>query len=268
MSTQNEHKSLEIACKAARAAGIILKNAWEKQRADINTRYEHDLKLEQDLQAEATILQILEDAYPDYGILAEEAGALESDKEFVWIVDPLDGTVNFAHGMPHFCTSVALFQNKIARTAVVYDPVRDELFSAVQGEGAFCNGAPIKPSVLRNLNEAMVAVGFGKFAPQEQFLQEMAALAARVQKLRITGAAALDICWAASGRYDAFCETTLNLWDFAAGALILREAGGKFHAWPTETQFKYRCVSSNGWLDSELLQILQLDSKAESKRYL
>ena len=218
---------LEVAIAAARAAGGILRGSFGGEQ---NVRYkgEVDLVTEVDERAEEEIVGMLREAFPDYGMLAEEGGKSPGGGEHRWIVDPLDGTSNYAHGLPIFSVSIALERAGELVLGVVHDPMRDETFVAERGGGATLNGRPIRVSETDELIRALVVTGL----PYDRdtmpaALQLFARFAVLTQGLRRLGSAAFDVCYVAAGRLDAYYERGVRPWDVAAGALILEEAGGK-----------------------------------------
>jgi myo-inositol-1(or 4)-monophosphatase len=229
---------LDTAVSAARQAGDVLRRQVGSALV-INESAGHDIKLALDVESEALIRAVIQRAYPDHAILGEEEGGEIAQDTPTWIVDPLDGTVNYAHGLAYFAVSIALTIAGEAVVGVVYDPLRDELFSAERGEGARLNGRPMQVSRTRERAEALVCMGFPKMNENiDRVLTEMRALAHHIKKVRILGAAALDLAYVAAGRLEGFAEYGLRTWDIAAGALLIREAGGRFvsssageHAW-------------------------------------
>lgn len=218
---------LEVAVAAARAAGETLRSGFGGEHS-VRYKGEVDLVTEVDERAERLIGGMLREAFPDYGILAEEGGALAGGGEYRWIVDPLDGTVNYAHGLPVFCVSIALEKAGELVLGVVHDPMREETYVAERGGGATLNGRPIRVSDTDRLIRALVATGF----PYDRdtmpaALDLFARFAALTQSMRRLGSAALDVCYVAAGRLDAYYERGVRPWDVAAGALILEEAGGR-----------------------------------------
>ncbi len=229
---------LDAAIRAARAAGEIQRDGLRRPII-VKQQSAHDVKLQTDVACEERIRDLLQDAFPGYAFLAEEGGGAIAPDGPTWIVDPLDGTVNYSRRIPHFCVSIALRQAGEEVLGVVYDPINDELFTAEAGGGARLNGARIRVSETRHLRDAIVAVGSGK---GPEIINRMAAhlrhLSINAKKVRIMGAAALDLAYVAMGRYDGFYECGLRTWDIAAGALFVREAGGRVeifsagdHAW-------------------------------------
>ncbi len=222
------HPMLNIAVKAARRAGNIIHRSTDKIDHLTVTKKSHaDFVSEVDRVAEQTIIQTLLDAYPDHAILAEESGA-HGESEYVWIIDPLDGTTNFLHGFPQFSVSIALQHKGIITQAVVYDPVRNELFTATRGRGAFLNDKRIRVTKRVHLADALIGTGFPytRFEHMDAYLAIFKELMQKTAGLRRPGSAALDLAWTAAGRYDGFFETGLKPWDIAAGTLLITEAGG------------------------------------------
>ncbi|MDD5295658.1 MAG: inositol monophosphatase family protein [Rhodocyclaceae bacterium] len=223
--------TLNIAVKAARKAGSIINRAsLDLDLLKVTTKQPNDFVTEVDKAAEAAIIQVLKDAYPDYGILAEESGLTDSAKgsEFQWIIDPLDGTTNFIHGMPQYAVSIALAQKGVVTQAVVYDPNRNELFTASKGGGAFLNDRRIRVSKRVRLQDTLIGTGFPYrvFDHADAYLAIFKELMKKTSGLRRPGAASLDLAYVACGRYDGFYEFGLAPWDIAAGTLLISEAGG------------------------------------------
>ncbi|MBY0575735.1 MAG: inositol monophosphatase [Gallionellaceae bacterium] len=222
------HPMLNIAVKAARRAGnLIYRSADKIDHLTITKKSHADFVSEVDRAAEQTIIQTLLEAYPNHAILAEESGA-QGDSEFVWIIDPLDGTTNFLHGFPQFSVSIALQHKGIITQAVVYDPVRNELFTATRGSGAFLNDKRLRVTKRLHLADSLIGTGFPytKFEHMNAYLGIFKDLIQQTAGLRRPGSAALDLAWMAAGRYDGFFETGLHVWDIAAGTLLITEAGG------------------------------------------
>jgi myo-inositol-1(or 4)-monophosphatase len=223
------HPTVNIAVRAARAAGDIIVRSMDKiDRLTITSKRNNDFVTDVDRKAEAAIIDILRQSYPDYGILAEESGIQDEGAEFQWIIDPLDGTTNFLHGFPQFAVSIALKQNDRIITGVIYDPLSQELFTASKGDGAQLNGKKIRVSGRTGLKGALLSTGFPYHDQSylDTYIKTMTQLMAPVAGIRRPGSAALDLAWLAAGRTDGFWEFNLSAWDIAAGALIVREAGG------------------------------------------
>lgn len=238
--TAEDRALLADAVEAARGAGKILRRMFRlRPESRVKTSL-RDVVTEADLAAERAILDHIEARYPEHDWLSEEAGRRERRSPYLWVVDPLDGTSNFAHGFPHFCVSIALLHEGRSRVGVVYDPMRDELFSAIAGGGARWNGRRIRVSAIDTLDRAMVTTGFPYEPPERRAaVADLTARAIeRVQMLRRSGAAALDLAYVATGRLEAHWEFILSLHDVAAGLLLVAEAGGRAEelrqpGWPT-----------------------------------
>jgi len=224
----NMHPMLNIAVKAARRAGNLIHRSTDKiDHLTITKKSHADFVSEVDRAAEQTIIQTLLDAYPDHAILAEESGA-HGESDFVWIIDPLDGTTNFLHGFPQFSVSIALQHKGIITQAVVYDPTKNELFTATRGRGAFLNDKRLRVSKRIHMADALIGTGFpySNFDHMDAYMGIFRDLMQQTSGLRRPGSAALDLAWMAAGRYDGFFETGLKVWDIAAGTLLITEAGG------------------------------------------
>ena len=219
---------LNTAIKAARQAGALISRAsLDLGKLTVHSKSDRDYVSEVDQVAEQTIIQILHDAYPDHAILAEESGA-SGQSEYQWIIDPLDGTTNFLHGLPQYAVSIALKHKQQLFQAVVYDPARNELFTASRGGGAYLNDRRIRVAKRTKLPETLIGTGFPfrDMTHADAYLAIFRELMAKTSGLRRPGSAALDLAWVACGRYDGFFEFGLNPWDLAAGALLVTEAGG------------------------------------------
>ncbi len=226
------HPALNIAIKAARRAGQIINRASnDLDLLKVATKQPNDFVTEVDKAAEAAIIETLREAYPSYGILAEESGLSDgkgADSDYQWIIDPLDGTTNFIHGLPQYAISIALAKGGVIEQAVVFDPNRNELFTASKGGGAFLNGRRIRVSKRTKLAESLIGTGFPyrMFDKVDLYLAVFKELAEKTAGQRRPGAASLDLAYVACGRYDGFWEFGLSPWDMAAGALLISEAGG------------------------------------------
>ena len=226
MASLERHR--EAARRAARESGRIqIQGLSQKLQVDHKGRY--DLVTDVDRKCEEVVARILEEAFPQIGILAEESAKKDTGSDECWIVDPLDGTTNYASGYPAFCTNIALRQAGEIVLGVVYEPVRDELFEAVKEEGARLNGAPIRVSETGELSQALLATGFpyDRCEQPRTNLDRFCALTMRTRGVRRGGSASLDLCYTACGRLDGYWEIRLQPWDVCAGALIVSEAGGK-----------------------------------------
>lgn len=222
------HPMLNIAVRAARRAGDIISRSIEKlDSLEVSSKGPNDFVSSVDQAAEAAIIDTIKQAYPDHQILAEESG-LHGDHDYLWVIDPLDGTTNFLHGFPQFAVSIALKQQGRLYQAVVYDPVRQELFTASRGAGAQLNNRRIRVSRRKELAGSLLGTGF-PFKNQQHldsYLSMFKALFPKTAGIRRAGAAALDLAYVAAGRLDGFWEIGLQPWDMAAGALLIEEAGG------------------------------------------
>lgn len=223
------HPMLNIAIRAARQAGNhIAKSLETADKIETTLKGNNDLVTNIDKEAETLIIDTIRKAYPDHCIVAEESGSFEGrDKECQWIIDPLDGTSNFVKGLPHFSVSIALRMRGRTEVACVYDPMRNELFTAQRGSGAQLNNQRLRVPQLKNLDGAVLATGFPFKQKQhsESYLKILGAMFVECADIRRTGSAALDLCYLAAGRVDGYFELGLKPWDIAAGELIAREAG-------------------------------------------
>ncbi|MBY0578675.1 MAG: inositol monophosphatase [Burkholderiales bacterium] len=222
------HPMLNTAVKAARRAGSIINRA--SQNLDL-LKVEHksynDFVSEVDKAAESAILEVILEAYPSHAILAEESGA-QGDSEFLWIIDPLDGTTNFLHGFPQYSVSIALSHKGSIMQAVIFDPARNDLYTATRGSGAFLNDRRLRVSKRTRLEEALIGTGFPfrNFDDLDAYLAIFRELVQKTSGIRRPGSAALDLASVAAGRFDGFWEFNLSPWDIAAGTLLITEAGG------------------------------------------
>jgi myo-inositol-1(or 4)-monophosphatase len=224
---ENVTSELSAALSAAKEAGEMLRKGFGWQHS-IRYKGEVDLVTEVDEQAEQVIRESLLGAFPAYGMLAEEGGALEGEKDARWIVDPLDGTTNYAHGLPIFCVSIALESSGEVVLGLVHDPIREETYVAERGGGATLNDEPIRVSDTGELIQALIATGFPYDRPKmPEALEHFGRFAAITRGMRRLGSTALDLCYVAAGRLDGYYERGIWAWDLAAGSLILEEAGGK-----------------------------------------
>lgn len=261
MSSPQLTRALQTAIRAARAAGLLLrKNLMAAKK--VNSSEHRDIKLELDVRCQKLIERTLRRDFPGIAVLGEEGVVGEPLTTDRWVVDPIDGTVNFTYGIPHACISIALQQQGapaasshpdarfLTMLGVVYDPFADELFTALRGKAARLNGRPIRASQRTRLEESIVSVGFAKSsATLEGMLPGFNDLVHRVRKIRIMGSAALSLVYVAAGRFDAYLENGIRLWDIAAGGLILECAGGDFRCEAIAGDHTYRLAASNGRLD-------------------
>jgi len=262
---------LNVAVKAARAAGAIINRAaLDVEAVRISQKQVNDFVTEVDLASEAIILETLLTAFPHHGILAEESGSTHGDphSDHIWIIDPLDGTTNFIHGLPVYCVSIALSMRGKIEQAVIYDPSRNDLFTATKGRGAFMNERRIRVSKRTNLTECLISTGFPfrKGDNFNQYLRMMADLMPRTAGLRRPGAAALDLAYVAAGFTDGFFETGLSPWDVAAGSLLVTEAGGLVGNLTGEADFldQKECLAGSPRIYGQLVNILGKYSKFAS----
>ncbi len=245
----SQASTLEVAVKAARAAGELLKSHFGTS-LDVNAFEAHDIKLDLDVRSQELITSILLEHFPDHAIYGEEGLAGNQESEWQWIVDPIDGTVNFFYGLPHFCISIALRKGDEIRLGVIYDPMRDELWSVEKGGVPTLNGKPCRVSSRNQLSDAVLSVGFSKNRDTmvNAGLPLFEKMIQRVRKCRLMGSAALDLAYVASGRLDAYIESSVSLWDIAAGQLLVEAAGGKVITTP-RGEHKVSIIASSGNLD-------------------
>ena len=251
--------ALEHAVRAAKAAGDLQRGRlWSEH--DIRFKGETDLVTEVDHACERLIVATLRDVYPDHDILAEEETRQLSSARCRWIIDPLDGTTNYAHGYPWFCVSIALEVDGDVCLGVIYQPVMDELFTAVRGAGAFLNGRPIRVSQRRPLKQCLLATGFpyDRTPDNENNFDQFHAFQFAARAVRRAGAAALDLASVAAGRLDGYWEMKLKPWDVAAGQLLVAEAGGRVTGYDGApfSSYNHRVVASNGLIHDEMIAVL------------
>ena len=222
------HPHMNIAIKAARRAGAIINRATQDLgRLTVTKKGPADFVSEVDRSAEEAIISVLREAYPDHSFLGEEGGAI-GESEFQWIIDPLDGTTNFLHGFPMYCTSIGLAHKGVITQGVIYAPIRNDLFTATRGSGAYLNDRRLRVSSLLKMEDALIGSGFpySSMAHQERYMRMLAEVMRKSAGIRRPGSAALDLAYVAAGRYDGFWELGLKPWDMAAGTLLIQEAGG------------------------------------------
>lgn len=256
---------LNFAIQTARDAGRLLAERFGRA-LQITNKSELDLVTESDLASERLIIDRIKTYYPRHAILAEESGASapedrETQSEWRWIIDPLDGTTNYAHGYPCFCVSMGLEHKGRMEVGVIYDPMRDEIFTAERGSGASLNGRRIQVSATRNLSSALLCTGFPyDVRERSEFARHFANFIMNAQGVRRDGAAALDLAYVACGRFDGFWEEGLKPWDVAAGTLLIEEAGGRVSNYAGEPLSIYvpPIVASNGLLHEQMMHVLSV----------
>lgn len=252
-----QKSAINVVVKAARRAGdLILRHVGRIESLSVFEKSKQDYASEVDAQAEAEIIRELKRAFPDHAFLAEESGQTGKSR-YTWVIDPLDGTSNFLHGIPHFCVSIALLDNQEPVLGVIYDPLRNEIFSAVKGSGAVLNDKRIRVGQRNDLGGALLITGF---APRQRSkigaqLEAVRELMRDAEDIRRTGSAALDLAYVAAGRADAYFEAGVMPWDIAAGVLLVREAGGRVCDFRGGTDyFKYGQIVAGNLKVSELVQ--------------
>ncbi|MGQ9646041.1 MAG: inositol monophosphatase family protein [Thermodesulfobacteriota bacterium] len=253
-------KYLEVAIAAAKEAGRIQKHHLGDLHK-VEFKGEINPVSDVDKLCEKAISQIILDAFPDHDLLTEESAFRTKGSPFKWIIDPIDGTTNYIHGVPFFCVSIALEIQGEIRGGVVYDPLLDELFQAEAGRGAFLNGHRISVSRMKDLNLSLLTTGFPYDVREHAdfYLRFFREFMTKTIAIRRPGSAALDLCYVANGRFDGYWELKIHSWDVAAGSLIVREAGGKvtdFKGGPFSI-YDEEIVASNGWIHEEMLQVIR-----------
>jgi len=252
---------LKVAKEAALKAGKML---WKnfKEAREIYFKGEINLVTHFDTLSQNMIFEHLSASFPDHGFLAEEDLSKERGAEFLWLIDPIDGTTNFAHKFPVFCVSIALEKKGKIVLGIVYDPTRDEMFWAVEGGGSFLNGEKIRVSSVDDLGKGLVATGFPYDIRESEInnIDHFNNFAKRVQAIRRCGSAAMDLCYVACGRFDGFWELKLSPWDVAAGALIVKESGGQISDFQNADHSIYglETLATNGLIHRQMIDILQL----------
>jgi myo-inositol-1(or 4)-monophosphatase len=244
---------LDAAVEAARAAGELLRHNFQ-QPLRVNASEAHDIKLEIDVRAQELISDLLLSKFPEHALYGEEGIVGDQTSDHQWVVDPLDGTVNYFYGIPHFCVSIALRYMGEIIVGVIHDPIRDEMWTAQKGDTPMLNGKQFRVSERADLAEAVISVGLSKtgvtIAAGLPLLQEMVH---RARKCRLMGSAALDLAYVACGRLDAYIEQGISLWDIAAGWILVETAGGTVELKPrTDMKDKYSIIASNGVIDLKL----------------
>jgi myo-inositol-1(or 4)-monophosphatase len=258
------HPMLNTAVKAARRAGNIINRAsLDLDLVRVSSKGRSDYVTEVDRAAEAAIIDMLRTAYPDHGFLAEESGASSpgAEPDYLWIIDPLDGTTNFVHGFPQYAVSIALKHRGQIMQAVVYDPTRNELFTATRGRGAFMNDRRIRVSRRTKLAEALIGTGFPfrQLQHLDEYVRMFKLITEQTAGIRRPGAAALDLAYVAMGRLDGFWEFGLSAWDVAAGSLLIQESGGMIADFAGGTDYltSGNIVAGSPKVHAELLALVQ-----------
>ncbi len=250
---------LNFAIRVAQDAGRLLRDRVGT-RIEVSYKGSINIVTDVDLASERLIREAIANHYPRHQVLAEEGGLDETRSDYRWIIDPLDGTTNYAHGYPLFCVSIALEYQGEVILGVVYDPMRDELFTAERGSGAALNNKPIRVSSTGELLQSLLSTGFPYDIKTSRLnnINHWANFAMNAQALRRDGAAALDLCYVACGRYDGFWELTLSPWDTAAGALIVTEAGGRVTDFRGEafSNYKPEILATNGLIHEQMMKVL------------
>ena len=244
---------LDIAEKAARETGKLLRDNF-RRRQQVNAVAAHDVKLQIDVEAQELITDLLLKEFPAHALYGEEGIVGDQSAEHQWVVDPLDGTVNYFYGIPHFCVSIALRLRGEIMVGVIYDPIRDEMWAGQKGETPKLNDCAFHVSDRADLAEAVISIGLAKTGETiNTNFPLLQAMIHRVRKCRVLGSAALDMAYVACGRFDAYIETGISLWDIAAGWLLVENAGGTVDLRPRENmKDKYSIVASNGVVDLKL----------------
>lgn len=255
---------MEAAKEAARKAGAVLRENID-ETSKIIFKGDIDLVTNFDTQCQSIIFEHLSKNFPDHDFLAEEGLSEEKGAEFQWIIDPLDGTTNYVHNFPVFTVSIALAENMEIVLGVVYDPMREEMFSAIKGESAYLNGKEIKVSSVDDLDKSLISTGFPYDVREskENNIVHFNNFLTRVQGIRRCGSAAMDLCYVACGRFDGFWELKLKVWDMAAGALIVQEAGGRISDFQ-DGEFSFfdsDILATNGLIHYQMVNVLQMSKK-------
>lgn len=259
---------LQSAEKAAREAGkYILSNLGKTKHISFKSK-ESNLVTEVDKKSEEIIIESLLKDFPDFDILAEESGASSTkNSEFMWVIDPLDGTTNFAHGLPIFSVSIGLIKGSEVIAGVVYDPTRDQLFSAEKGKGAYLNGKKLSVSKTKEINKALLVTGFPYNVEENPdfCFERFIVMTKNSRAVRRLGSAALDFAYVAAGIFDGFWEVKLNPWDIAAGLLLVKEAGGKVTNFKGEESdiFNPQILASNGHIHEKMIELLEFAAQIQ-----
>ncbi len=255
----DQEKILNVAREAALTAGNYLKKCFGRE-SGIEYKGDINLVTERDKESQKIIYKMIKENFPLHSILGEEDLNVEKDKEMLWLIDPIDGTTNFARSLPAFCVSIAFMREGRVQMGVVYIPLLDEMFYAVRGSGAFLNKKPIHVSKEKGIGKSLLATGFPYDRRESKInnVDHFNKFIVRALGIRRMGAAAMDICYTAAGRFDGFWELKLFPWDTAAGLLMVEEAGGKvtdFSGNPFDP-FMKECIASNGLIHSQMIEII------------
>jgi myo-inositol-1(or 4)-monophosphatase len=243
---------LDAAVQAVRAAGALIRENFGRP-LQVNAEEAHDIKLELDVRSQEVITKLLLAKFPDHAILGEEGSAENTSTAFEWVIDPIDGTVNYFYGIPHFCVSIALRENNEIIVGVIYDPIREELWHALLGGTAYLNGKPIEVSRSDHISQSIVSIGMSKTTVEiDVAFSIFKDLLKRARKCRLMGSAALDLAYVATGRLDVYIERSVNWWDIAAGVLLVNCAGGTVAISPSTIQSgKLSLIAWNGRIDRD-----------------
>jgi myo-inositol-1(or 4)-monophosphatase len=253
---------VDFAVEISKEAGTILLQGFRSDTTVISHKSRTELVTDADRASEAFLVDRISKQYPTHGIVAEEGSRKDASGGFIWFVDPLDGTNNFAHGIPFFCVSIGIFSIEMQQivTGVVYNPFLSEMFTAVRGKGAFLNEAPIRVSSLDDIGDSLIATGFpyDKAISDNNNIKEFNRIVTRIQGIRRMGSAAIDLSYVACGRLDGYWESKLKSWDMAAGSLMVEEAGGRVTSYDGgvfHPEFP-EIAASNGKIHNQLLALL------------
>jgi len=251
-------KYTEVAVRAAYASGFLIKRSVGKI-SNISYKGRDNIVTDVDKASEKLIIRIILRAFPDHSILSEESLPVDSGSKYRWVIDPIDGTTNFAHAFPFFCVSIALEENGRVILGVVYDPMRDEIFIAEKGRGATINGKKIEVSRTAKLSGSFLATGFSYgITRKDRNIKYFRDLLVKTQAIRRAGSAALDLCYVACGRFDGFWEMNLHPWDVAAASLIVREAKGVVTRFDGKSYSHYdkNILATNGYIHNQMIKSL------------
>lgn len=250
---------LDFAIDLAYRAAALARAGLEREH-EVVEKGRANLVTETDRASETLVVNAIRERYPDHRIVTEEQGNFPGNSAYTWVIDPLDGTTNYAHGFPVFAVSLGLLHADEPLLGVVYDPLRNELFTAYRGQGAYCNGRRLEVSTTPKLRAALLTTGFpyDRFTQSDNNIAEFSRMLLQIQGIRRTGSAALDLCYVAAGRTDGHWELGLHPWDTAAGALLVAEAGGRLSDWQGQgwTVWNPRLIASNGLIHTEMMKVL------------